>query len=398
MKLNIDKSEWTQVSFGDVAKKQNGKVDRDNTKLTKYVKGEHLNSEDLHIRSHGTLTDEYLGPAFTRSFEPGDILYGSRRTYLRKVAVADFEGITSNTTFVIKANPELIEPRLLPFVMLSEGFAQHSIRNSKGSVNPYVNWKDISNYQFLLPPKPEQTRLAELLWAGDEVLEVLERVKSRVVVQCNALFNETVYKPLEKRSFVPSKRKSFFPILPLKKVLDKTEYGVSFPMEEKGEVPVLRMNAIQNGRIVMDNLKYYTPIADELDNLMLKKNDVLFNRTNSFDLVGKVGIYTHDVVCSFASYLIRLIPKSEMLDSRYLARYLNSFIGEAFVRMYRTPGVNQSNINTKNLARVLMPVPPVKIQEELMDKISTLEEVGDETKTVALSTRALQKSLINQIF
>jgi type I restriction enzyme S subunit len=151
--LQLDRSDWQLVRFGDVAIQQKQSVDRDNTELTRYVKGEHMGSEDLHIREWGELTNEYLGPAFIRKFEEGDILYGSRRTYLRKVAVAHFDGITANTTFVIKANEAKIDKRLLPFVMLSEGFAEHSIRNSKGSVNPYINWKDIANYEFLLPPK-----------------------------------------------------------------------------------------------------------------------------------------------------------------------------------------------------------------------------------------------------
>ena len=67
--LQIDRSDWELVKFGDVAKQQKKTVDRDSTELTKYVKGEHMASEDLHIREYGELTDEYLGPAFIRKFE-----------------------------------------------------------------------------------------------------------------------------------------------------------------------------------------------------------------------------------------------------------------------------------------------------------------------------------------
>ena len=169
--LNLDKGDWVSVKFGEVAIKQNKKVDRETTDLTRYVKGEHMGSQDLHLRKWGELKDEYLGPAFTRKFEEGDILYGSRRTYLRKVVIAPFEGITSNTTFVIKANEEKIDKRLLPFVMMSEGFTEHAIRNSKGSVNPYINWKDIANYQFLMPKKEIQASILELLANIDASIE-----------------------------------------------------------------------------------------------------------------------------------------------------------------------------------------------------------------------------------
>src|SRR5690606_28551999 len=191
MEINIDKSNWSKVHFGDVAIQMKGTVDRDNTDLKYYVKGEHMNSEDVHIRAFGELTDEYLGPAFIRHFKDGDILYGSRRTYLKKVAVAHFEGITSNTTFVINAKENVIDKRLLPFLMLSDQFTEHSIMHSKGSVNPYINWKDLANYEFLLPPKEQQAELAELLWAMDDVIEKDLEVLERLEINKNRLSFDT---------------------------------------------------------------------------------------------------------------------------------------------------------------------------------------------------------------
>ena len=170
--ITLDKTGWKKYRFGDVAIQTKEVVDMDNTQLTRYVAGEHMDSEDIHIRRWGTVGDGYLGPAFIRRFHKGDILYGSRRTYLKKVAIADFDGITANTTFVIKAKEELIEPVLLVHLMLSKSFTEYSVTNSRGSVNPYINWKDIADYEFLLPPKPEQKRLAALLWAADEMVEM----------------------------------------------------------------------------------------------------------------------------------------------------------------------------------------------------------------------------------
>ena len=169
--LHIDKTGWKKCKFGDVAIQTKEVVDIENTEHTRYIAGEHMNSEDIHLRKWGIVGDGYLGPAFIRKFSKGDILYGSRRTYLKKVAIADFDGITANTTFVIKANKDLIEPILLVHLMLSDEFTEYSVKNSRGSVNPYINWKDIADYEFLLPPKDEQKRLAELLWAADEMIE-----------------------------------------------------------------------------------------------------------------------------------------------------------------------------------------------------------------------------------
>ena len=154
--FKIDKSNWKFVKFEEIVIQKKISVDRENTILTKYVKGEHMDSNDIHLRRWGELKDEYLGPAFIRGFEKGDILYGSRRTYLKKVAIAPFSGITSNTTFVIQGQKNKIDMALLPFIMLSKNFTENSINNSKGSVNPYINWKDIAKYQLYLPPLNDQ--------------------------------------------------------------------------------------------------------------------------------------------------------------------------------------------------------------------------------------------------
>jgi hypothetical protein len=106
--------DWTRVAFGDVVRQVRDRVDPDESGLERYVAGEHMDTDDLRIRRWGQIGDGYLGPAFHMRFKPGHVLYGSRRTYLRKVAVADFEGITANTTFVIESkDPTVLLPELL---------------------------------------------------------------------------------------------------------------------------------------------------------------------------------------------------------------------------------------------------------------------------------------------
>lgn len=160
---------WTRAAFGDVVRKVADRVDPGESGLTRYVAGEHMDTDELRIRRWGTIGDGYLGPAFHMRFKAGQVLYGSRRTYLRKVAVADFEGITANTTFVLQPkDPNILLPELLPFIMQTESFHEHSIKQSKGSVNPYINFSDLAWYKFALPPLEEQRRIAGALGALDE--------------------------------------------------------------------------------------------------------------------------------------------------------------------------------------------------------------------------------------
>ena len=168
---------WTRVAFGDVVRQVRDHVDPATADLRRYVAGEHMDTNGLRIRRWGTVGDGYLGPAFHMRFRPGHVLYGSRRTYLRKVAVADFEGVTANTTFVIDTrDPNVLLPELLPFIMQTEAFHEHSIKKSKGSVNPYVNFSDIAAYDFALPPLDEQRRITYLLHASDTVGHALREL------------------------------------------------------------------------------------------------------------------------------------------------------------------------------------------------------------------------------
>jgi len=187
---------WRMVRFGDVVRNVKEKVDRENTDLTRYIAGEHMYSEDIHLRCWGELNGDYLGPAFHRRFRKGQVLYGSRRTYLKKVAVASFDGITANTTFVLETSDStVLLQELLPFIMLTDRFTEHSIRESKGSVNPYINWKDIAKYEFPLPPKDEQRRIAEILWAAKECAQTRAQVVSDLTKSWQTLIDNVIPDP-----------------------------------------------------------------------------------------------------------------------------------------------------------------------------------------------------------
>ena len=136
-----------------------------------------MDSEDLTIHRKGHFATDDVGPAFTRIFKPGQILYGSRRTYLKKIAVADFEGICANTTFVLETKDNCVFLQsLLPFIMLSDKFTEWSVSHSKGSTNPYVLFSDLASYEFELPSLEEQSILSKKLWAAYRLKESYKRL------------------------------------------------------------------------------------------------------------------------------------------------------------------------------------------------------------------------------
>lgn len=167
----FDRTGWKRVRFGDVVRQLKEQVNPEADGIERYVAGEHMETENVHIRKWGTVGDGYLGPAFIRGFRKGQVLYGSRRTYLKKVAVAEWDGVTANTTFVLETVEGKMLQELLPWLMLSERFTKHSVQESKGSTNPYINFPDIAKFEFDLPPLDQQRRIGEILWAVDDANE-----------------------------------------------------------------------------------------------------------------------------------------------------------------------------------------------------------------------------------
>ncbi|MFQ3171840.1 MAG: type I restriction enzyme S subunit [Oleispira sp.] len=379
--LNLDRSDWQLVKFGDVAIQQKQTVDRENTDLTRYVKGEHMYSEDLHLRKWGELKDEYLGPAFIRKFEEGDILYGSRRTYLRKVAIAPFEGITSNTTFVIKANEERIDKRLLPYVMLSEGFAQHSIRNSKGSVNPYVNWKDLSGYEFLLPPIEKQSFISELFLQLDDAIEKLD------------LFQKTLAKT--KKSFFRAEIRELDSIK-LEKVAD-VHYGLGQPPEKDDNgVSIIRATDIQRGQINEGSfLKVKRSAIPKGKKVELINGDIIIVRSGAY--TGDLAMIPDHLVGSFAGYDLIIRHFKKEINPIFLAEYLLDDHAQAYFKGESIRSA-QPHLNSKQVLNTNIPELELDRQNIISNKLVEYYGLLKDCSNKIRASILLYKSIINQVF
>ncbi len=164
---------WKMVKFGDIAQNVAVRVDPADAKTDVYVGLEHLDPSTIHLRQWGHPTD-VTGQKL--AFKKGDVIFGRRRAYQRKLAVAEFDGICSAHAMVVRAKPKMILPEFLPFFLQSDMFMERAIEISVGSLSPTINWKTLKVQEFPLPPIDEQKRIAEILWAADEAAEAYESV------------------------------------------------------------------------------------------------------------------------------------------------------------------------------------------------------------------------------
>jgi type I restriction enzyme, S subunit len=381
---------WTWVKFGDVAKQMKDTVDPDTSDLERYVAGGHMDTDHLKIRRWGLVGDGYLGPAFHRKFQKGQILYGSRRTYLRKVAVADFDGICANTTFVIEARPSKIHPPLLPFIMQSEPFVAHSINNSRGSTNPYINWKDIAKYEFALPPLNEQRRIAEVLWALEDTINKWEISLKATRKTLVALRENVICSP----KYARYKLESLLGDI----VAGKSVVGVNEPAQS-GEYGVLKVSSVNGDGFQPEENKRLIHPNDFIPEYSVRQHDLLITRANTKELVGRVSLverdYTNLMLCDKT---LRLDVDEVRISKRYLLEVLHSTELRLQIEA-RATGTSGSmkNISQNDIRSLLVPLPTI---EEQLDIDSRIEYMYEQIRNIQLHLRhmtKLKRSLVSSL-
>lgn len=175
--ITIDKTGWKKWRFDEFAQNISERVEPSQTDMDVYVGLEHIDPDTLHLSRHGHPSDV---EGTKLRFYKGDIIFGRRRAYQRKTALATTDGICSAHAMVLRAKEDVVDPSFFPFLFHSKQFIDMAITISVGGLSPTINWKDISKQEFLLPPKSEQKRLAELLWAADEVVEKEKREREKM--------------------------------------------------------------------------------------------------------------------------------------------------------------------------------------------------------------------------
>jgi type I restriction enzyme S subunit len=217
-------------------------------------------------------------------------------------------------------------------------------------------------------------------------------------------------KPRPPKTFEPlkSQEREQLPALPDSWAWEKlgwmtcgVEYGTGAKSLESGSVPVLRMGNIQNAKFDWSDL-VYTSDENEILKYTLKTGDVLFNRTNSPELVGKTSIYRGERPALFAGYLIRINQIPSIVDSQYLNLFLNSHIARQQGNRVKTDGVNQSNMNGEKLSNYAFPYCSLAEQREIVkileEKLSIIDQLEKETEQQIKKSEVLRQSILRRAF
>ena len=388
--MEMLKTGWKKWRFDQIATNVNGRIDNPSESGMEYYVGlEHLDSDSLKIRRWGSPDDV---AATKLVFQKGDIIFGRRRAYQRKLGVAEFDGICSAHALVLRANPDVVLPEFLPFFMQSDLFMNRAVEISVGSLSPTINWKTLAVQKFALPPMEEQQRLLDLYRAIEKNLIALGAACEAAVTLENSKL-ETALDSISDERFLPV----------LKLVSSGPRNGLS-PKVNSGKkgYPTLSIGAVRGGQITAKgNTKYAEITKEQAEKFALKKDDVLIVRGNgNKQLTGKCGIVgTVPKGCFYPDLLIRLQFDEEIIRPKFASLQWNAprTHQRLVSRAKSTNGIWK--INGKDISQHTLKVPSIEEQDTLLEEIKTIQQARsdlEERKKKVQTLKALALKKIEQ--
>jgi type I restriction enzyme S subunit len=384
------------VKFGDVVRHVKETADPESSGLERYVAGEHMDTDQLQITRWGAIGDGYLGPAFHRRFRSGQVLYGSRRTYLRKVALADFDGICANTTFVCETrDPDVLLPELLPFVMQADSFHAHSIAQSKGSVNPYINWPDLAPYEFDLPPINEQREIAELLLGVELTHLQWRRCRRRLhdahAAAARSYLNLGLAGEPQETDDVPLKRIGDLYTVRSGATPNRSKHTQYF---EGGDIPWVKTLDL-NEALITSTDEMITDLAlRDTACRVFPENTILVAMYGGFNQIGRTGLLGTKAATNQA--ISALTEPKTPLEPRFIHAVLRAV--RPRWRRVAASSRKDPNITKSDIENLLVPVPSLERQRELAEQLHSFDRALDRASHQLDKLRRLRASLAMHLF
>jgi type I restriction enzyme S subunit len=363
------KAGWRRVKFGDVVRLSKSRSqDPLADGIERYVGLEHLEPGDLRIRSWGNVADSVT---FTSVFQPGQVLFGKRRAYQRKVAVADFTGVCSGDIYVMESkDAQLLLPELLPFICQTDAFFDHAVGTSAGSLSPRTNWTSLAEFEFLLPHIDLQEQLTKRLIAIRDAIHATEDAFFDSIQLTQSLRNSLLEKIT---SDVGSS------------LLGKHAEGLmgfAFRSEDfvQNGVQLLRMGCLYGRQLDLNRDPVFLPPEFEHQHakFVIHPGDIVLSMTGTTgkqDYGFAVKIPDEAPSLLLNQRVIKIVP-DQSLCTHYLLQVLWS--SDFLAQVYRlSPGSKQANLSKSDLMKIGIPVPSLDKQREVTEMISNCMKTTD---------------------
>ena len=372
-----------RVKLSDVARRVNIHVDQASTDLEYYVGGEHIDSRSLMVRRKSKIKGATIGYQFQFGFKKGHVLFMTKNPHLRKASMVDFDGLCSIATFVLETlDATVLDQRYLLAEMQTDRFWDYCEEHKSGSVNYFINWTTLAEYEFDLPSIEEQRALAEKLWAANDLKEkyqnLLVATDEMLRAKFREMFGECGRVPLKDCAEI-LRGVSYKPA----DVLDSLENGVV----------ILRANNICDGMLNFDDT-VVVRVERVSEKQRVRKGDIVICAANgSVKLVGKAGLAYNDMPnVSFGTFCLLVRPRK--ISSKILSTYFTTDEYRSNIEI-AAHGTNINNIKPSTLDETMVP----DVEESKRREFETIVDAAGaskaELKKSIASIDAVMRGLIN---
>ncbi|CAH0992214.1 hypothetical protein SIN8267_02330 [Sinobacterium norvegicum] len=343
----------------------------------RYIGLEHLDSGSLKIKRWGMIAED--NPSFTRVFKKGHILFGKRRPYLKKAAIAEFDGICSGDIIVME--PDINVKDLFPFIVQSKDFWEWSVQTSSGSLSPRTKFKSLANFELAIPDSNGRKLLIQEVRKSNEVVKSTDLLVDAQEQLIKSQYYKTFKDELGVKDYTTYPLKinstSSIEIKPLKELLlSKPQNGQFVKKGSGGSVDCFFLNVVDgyvNSYSTEDRREIISCNQSDFDKYNLKNGDLLFNRSS----LVKSGIGWPFLVLNkakqstFDCHLIRVNVNSEIVLPEYLYIYaLSPWARKYFLCVGQT--TTMTTISQSEIENFPVPVPPISKQKEIVTIFSNL--------------------------
>ncbi|MEJ1930583.1 restriction endonuclease subunit S, partial [Nostoc sp. NIES-2111] len=349
---------WKLVKFGDVVRLSKDRAANPEAEgIERYVGLEHIDPDDLRIRRWGLVAE---GTTFTSKFKPGQVLFGKRRAYQRKVAVADFEGVCSGDIYVFEsANPKVLLPELLPFICQTDRFFEYAVGTSAGSLSPRTNWTSLANFQLALPPLEEQHKITLLLSSAEKAFE---SQKTLLAAMNNVHTSLAASIAEEGTGFIRFREKikiqSGWKIIKLSDIcsdiVDCLHRTPNYINDCDDSIPAIRTTDVSDGEINLIQAKRVSlaEYITQISRLEPRPDDILYSREAPMGHAALVPKETKLCISQRMMHL-RTLPN---VNPVFVMEVLNSpFVRDQVERL--ASGSTVRHINVADVKRLMIPIP-----------------------------------------
>lgn len=350
-----------------------------------------LNQGKYILKTKEKISDDGIKKSNVKLIPKGTLMM-SFKLSLGKLAFAGEDLYTNEAIAAFVIKDKAIDKNYLYYYLKTIDFDGTTDSSVKGKT---LNKKKIQEIVINYPNIEEQKRIVNKL---DKIFEKNERAiklaKQNLILsrENTSNFLDMTFEELQKNEQMKK----------IQELATLVQYGTSQKTSAQGEYTVLRMGNLQNGEIDYSNLKYINLNKEEASKYILKNGDILFNRTNSFELVGKTSIFEGKPNTLFASYLIRLEVDQKTVNAHYLNYFLNSGIAQKYLKSIANKAISQANINAQKLQSVAVPIPSLDMQNALVKRFHSIKIASKNLEEKFISKlqylEQLKESLLNSAF